>query len=177
MTDKPTNEKIKLLHPKVRQEVQKAVDYINAKVLGKGVRVRLTSTYRTFKEQDAMFAQGRTKPGKIITKARAGFSFHNYGLAFDICLLLDKNGDSIFEEASWDTLKDFDHDGTVDWAEVVAHLKSIGWKWGGDFKSFPDCPHFEKTFGYSETDLLNKHNKDDDFTEVIDGKTYNWVNL
>jgi hypothetical protein len=39
---------------------------------------------RSFAEQDALYAQGRTKPGKIVTKARGGFSNHNFGVAFDI---------------------------------------------------------------------------------------------
>jgi len=34
-------------------------------------------------EQTALFAIGRSAPGKVVTKARAGESFHNYGLAFD----------------------------------------------------------------------------------------------
>jgi len=38
---------------------------------------------RTMEEQTALFAIGRSAPGKIVTKARAGESFHNFGLAFD----------------------------------------------------------------------------------------------
>ena len=34
-------------------------------------------------EQAALFAIGRTAPGKIVTKARPGESYHNHGLAFD----------------------------------------------------------------------------------------------
>ena len=175
--DKVTTERIKYLHPKVRNEVSKAVEYINKKLLGKGVRLRITWTHRTFKEQDELYAQGRTKPGKKVTNARAGFSFHNYGLAFDIVIILDKDGDGNFTEVCWSTVADNDYDGKADWMEVVAHFKSIGWKWGGDFKKLVDSPHFEKTFNHTETQLLNKYNADDDFAEVIDGKTYNWVNL
>lgn len=45
--------------------------------------VRILDTLRTFAEQEALYAQGRSKPGVIVTKARPGHSAHNYGLAFD----------------------------------------------------------------------------------------------
>ena len=38
---------------------------------------------RTMEEQSGLYAKGRTKPGKIVTKAKPGQSYHNYGLAFD----------------------------------------------------------------------------------------------
>lgn len=175
--DKISLQRINLMHPKLRAEALKAYNHINSKILGKGVRLRLTSTLRTFKEQDALYAEGRTVPGTIKTKARSGFSFHNYGLAFDIVILLDKDGDGVFTEVSWSTVADHDKDGIADWKEVAVYLKSLGWTWGGDFKNMYDPPHFEKTFGYTANQLLNKYNADDDFTEVIDGKTYTWVKI
>lgn len=48
-----------------------------------GIDILIYCTYRDGEEQDALYAQGRTKPGKIVTNARAGFSWHNWGLAFD----------------------------------------------------------------------------------------------
>lgn len=62
---------------------------------------------------------------------------HNYGLAFDICLELD--GKII----SWDVDKDFDDDRIADWMEVVDVFKALGFKWGGDWKTLKDMPHFE----------------------------------
>ena len=38
---------------------------------------------RTMEEQTALYSLGRSAPGRIVTKARAGESYHNYGLAFD----------------------------------------------------------------------------------------------
>lgn len=137
-------ERIKLLHPSLRKEVLELYTYINTNILGKGVRLRLAYTLRTNKEQDDLYAIGRTTKGSIVTNAKGGESIHNYGLAFDIVLLIDKNLDGVFEEASWDTVKDFDKDGTSDWMEVVKYLKSKGWEWGGDWK-FVDKPHFQKT--------------------------------
>jgi peptidoglycan L-alanyl-D-glutamate endopeptidase CwlK len=82
-----------------------------------------------------------------VTNAKGGKSYHNYGLAIDICLILDG------KEASWDTLKDYDGDKVADWMEAVAIFKTRGWEWGGDFKSIKDAPHFQKTFGFTTTKL------------------------
>ena len=63
------------------------VPYARALVHGAddlGISLRLISGTRTFAEQDALFAQGRTKPGRIVTNARGGFSNHNFGIAFDV---------------------------------------------------------------------------------------------
>lgn len=77
--DKPTLQRINLLHPKLRDEALKI--YEEAEDELKNFRLRFTYTLRTFQEQELLFSQGRTRPGKIVTNARAGKSFHNYGLA------------------------------------------------------------------------------------------------
>jgi len=175
--DTLTLTRINLLHPAIRHEVLKVYEYINNNLFGKNIRLRFAHTLRTFNEQEALYAIGRTKPGKKVTNAKAGQSIHNYGLAFDIVILIDKNNDGIFETASWNTLSDDDKDGTPDWVEAVAYLKKLGWVWGGNWKSFPDYPHFEKTFGHNWKSLQAKYNAGDVFTEVIAGVTYKWVNL
>ena len=53
---------------------------------------------------------------------------------------------------------DMDSDKQKDWDEVVAVFKHYGWEWGGDWSNFKDYPHFQKTFGYSTSELLKKHN-------------------
>ena len=82
--DKITIERIKTLHPKIRKEVSDMYNYVNEKLLGKGVRLRFAYTYRTPEEQDKLFKQ---KPK--VTNAKAWQSIHNYGLALDIVLLYD----------------------------------------------------------------------------------------
>ena len=149
--DSITLQRIKLLHPKLREEAQRIYEDICARLTGKAI-VRFTHTLRTFSEQDALFLQGRTKPGKKVTNARAGRSYHNYGLAIDIVLLLDRDGDGKYTEASWDMKGDFDADGVADFMEAVQVFKEYGWEWGGDWKFF-DGPHFQKTFGKSINEL------------------------
>lgn len=140
MYDEITLERIELMHPSIREKLKKDYLEINKK-LPKGVRLRFTHTLRTNKEQDELYAQGRTKKGNKVTNAKGGQSIHNYGLAFDIVILLDKDNNGAFESISWD----------VDeyWMRVVNFFKSKGWTWGGGFKSLYDAPHFEYTQGKS----------------------------
>ena len=153
--DKVTIDRIALLHPKLRQEALQIYEEICEALTGRAM-CRFAFTLRTFAQQDALFQQGRTKPGKIVTKARAGLSYHNYGLAIDVVLVKDTDKDGDFDSAVWDTKSDFDGDKKSDWMEIVQIFKEHGWEWGGDWKFF-DAPHFQKTFGYSVRQLLNMH--------------------
>jgi peptidoglycan L-alanyl-D-glutamate endopeptidase CwlK len=84
-----------------------------------------------------------------VTNAKAWQSIHQYGLAFDIVMLYDNDGDGKFEEASWSMTRDFDKDTIADWKEVTNLFKSRGWSNGGDWQSFKDYPHFEMNFGFN----------------------------
>lgn len=134
--------KIDTLHPLIREEVRTLVDKINREILTSNVKMIVTCGLRTFEEQFKLYAQ-RPK----VTNAKAGQSIHNYGLAFDFCLV--DGGKTI-----WDTAKDFDGDKQPDWMEVVKVFKDAGYTWGGDFRSIYDAPHFEKTFGHTWRQLL-----------------------
>lgn len=81
MVDKVTQDRISKLHPSVRDEVTKIIEEINTKFLTGRAKVRIAQGLRTFAEQDALYAQGRTKPGKKVTNAKGGQSVHNYGFA------------------------------------------------------------------------------------------------
>lgn len=146
--DQITVDRIKTMHPKLRDELLEQYAYANEKLLPKGVRLRFAYTLRTNSEQDALYAIGRTKQGRIITNAKGGQSMHNYGLAFDVVILLDKDNNGTFETASYDIDKY--------WMEVTNYFKSKGWEWGGDWKSFKDAPHFQKAFGLTTKQLSLK---------------------
>jgi peptidoglycan L-alanyl-D-glutamate endopeptidase CwlK len=137
MNDITTISKIRKAHPRIKLLLDSQYKEIN-KRLPIGIRLRLTSVYRTHAEQDILFNQ---KPK--VSNAKGGQSIHNYGLAFDICILLDKNNDGKFEKAVWSG-EHFDI--------VVKYFKSKGWEWGGDWK-FKDTPHFQMTFGKKWQDL------------------------
>lgn len=151
--DKATQQRIALLHPSLRAEVTNLINQANAQ-LTKHSQVRITQSLRTIDEQNALYAQGRTKAGKKVTNAKGGQSLHNYGLAFDFCLIIDG------KEVSWDLKKDWDGDKIADWMEVVSVFRKAGWEWGGTWK-FTDNPHFQKTFKHTWQTCLAKYTKGD----------------
>ena len=160
--DSITLQRIEQAHPKIRKQLSEQYKEAN-NLLGKNVRLRFAYVFRTPEEQSKLFKQ-RPK----VTNADAWQSIHNYGLAFDIVLLVDTDNNGTFETATWDVKKDFDKDLQADWMEVTNYFKSKGWRWGGDFKSLYDAPHFEMTFGYNWRDLLKKYNEKD----FISGTVY-----
>ena len=151
--DKVSLDRIKTAHPKLREELLSLYKKANNQ-LGANVRLRLAYVYRSPAEQDALF---KLRPK--VTNSKAWQSIHNYGLAFDIVLLIDKDNNGTFETAEWNTIKDFDGDKIADWMEVVKVFKDAGWVWGGDWKSFKDAPHFEKTYGFNWQVLKQRFDK------------------
>lgn len=100
--------------------------------------LRITSGYRSIKEQDELYAQGRTKAGQIVTNAKGGESQHNFGIAFDV----------VDRYRGYDLGKD--------WYLLALLWHRIGGKdtgWGGLWKSFIDKPHFYNDMGYSLKDF------------------------
>jgi peptidoglycan LD-endopeptidase CwlK len=164
--DPITTNRIKLLHPELIPLVSKCYDRIVKDLTGNAI-CRFTSTYRSYAEQDALFAQGRTRlfdaKGNrlgVVTNARGGQSYHNFGLAIDFCLLIrTPTSNGRFVQASWNTRNDFDADGVPDWMEIVKIFKDAGFEWGGDFKSIKDMPHVQFTYGHSVTILRERLQK------------------
>lgn len=103
-----------------------------------GIDVLITSTYRDLDSQADIYAQGRTKPGNIVTNAKAGDSFHNYRLAFDFCPLV--NG-----KPAWKETKMFQRCGVI--------AESVGLEWAGNWKSFKELAHCQATGGLSLAQL------------------------
>lgn len=157
MRDVISASRVGALHPKIRMEVAELIDKAEEKL--PGVAIRVVQGLRTFAEQDALYAKGRTAPGPRVTNSKGGQSYHNYGLAIDFALMYDKDNNGTYESLSWDTLKDFDKDGEADWMEVVDIFEQAGYVWGGRFTSIKDNPHLEKTFGNNWRQLLEKHSK------------------
>lgn len=170
MRDTITAQRVALLHPTRRAEVVQILNAAETKFPA-NMAIRVVQGLRTFAEQNALYAQGRTKPGPIVTKAKGGQSLHNYGVAIDFAILHDKDGNGSYEELSWDTVADFDRDGVFDWQEVVASFEAAGWEWGGKWRTFKDLPHCQRTGGWTWQQLLAKYNAGD----FIPGTNY--VNL
>jgi len=105
------------------------------------IDILITSTYRDNESQNALYAQGRTQPGKIVTNARAGESWHNYRCAVDVVPII--NG-----KPCWDTKNSV-------WQEVGRIGKEAGLEWAGDWKRFKEFPHFQYTGGKTLAQLRN----------------------
>lgn len=115
-----------------------------------GINVQISAGHRSLEEQAALYGQGRVysyngknysnlaKP--IVTNAKPGQSFHNYGLAIDFFIVSDDGKRVIWTVNS-------------KWQRVAAIGKDLGFKWGGDWSSFKDYPHLEMTGGLSFTQL------------------------
>lgn len=125
-------ERLSRVHPIVRIRGRAMLDLC----AHAGLSLLVTQGLRTWAEQDALYAKGRSVPprGATVTNARGGQSYHNFGLAFDV-VVLDSVG-----KADWNT----DHPG---WAQAGHAGSSVGLEWGGDWKRFRDLPHFQYTGG------------------------------
>lgn len=153
--DTITLTRIKTIHPVLLNELKKIYTEICQTVNSQYCQVRFTDVLRNLYEQAELYAQGRSKIGNIVTWAKAGDSYHNYGLAVDICLLIDKDRNGTFETASWNTVFDGNGNGVPEWLEVVKIFNKYGWTWGliNSKGRRYDLPHFQKTFGYKTKEL------------------------
>lgn len=112
------------LHPLFQPKAREFQDVAKAA----GLDVLIYCTYRSRTEQDELYAQGRTIPGKIVTNARAGQSAHNFGLAFDGAPL-------VHGRIAWD-----DHEAWTTYGHVAA---AVGLEWAGTWPSFKEFPHVQ----------------------------------
>jgi hypothetical protein len=150
--DSVSEANINKLHPMVRD---KAREFINRVEKELGIKLRVTQTLRTYAEQDALYAKGRTAPGGIVTNAKGGQSNHNFGTALDVVPIV--NG-----KADWNTSNE-------NWSNIGKIGKEVGFAWGGDWKSFVDKPHFEMQFGNTLAELRKKYEsgqKDGEYVKV-----------
>lgn len=140
MKDQVSVERIKKLHVSMQKKVTLFIDAIEAL----GLTPRISQGLRTIQEQNELYAQGRTKKGNIVTKAKGGESWHNYGLAIDLCFI--------------------NSDGSIDFNvsdKVGNKAKEFKLEWGAKW-SFPDKPHFQleglpSTPKQWSTDNLDRH--------------------
>ncbi|MBE3102761.1 MAG: M15 family metallopeptidase [Bacilli bacterium] len=114
-----------------------------------GVPIMISDGYRSAESQDVLYEKGRSIEGSIVTNARGGQSYHNYGLAVDFAL---KNKDGTI---SYDLQRDLNGNDEADWFEVVRIGKDLGFSSGADWPEFKDYPHLEYTFDLSISDLQN----------------------
>ena len=132
--DYHTDRRIRTLHPLIQNNAKAFILQAEKEL---GIKLRVVSALRTWAEQNRLYAEGRTSAGKIVTNAKAGQSLHNYGLAIDVVEI--KNGKALWNNSNWN--------------KIATLGKSLGFSWGGDWKTFKDKPHFEMKFGRSLNEL------------------------
>jgi peptidoglycan LD-endopeptidase CwlK len=139
------------LHPFVKERSNQLIQQSAAK----GIVIVITDDFRSMEVQDALYEKGRSAEGNIVTHARGGESFHNFGLAIDFAI---KTPD---ENIIWDMQYDGNQNGKRDWDEVVELAKALGFEWGGDWAQFKDYPHLQMNFGLTLADLQNGKRPDE----------------
>lgn len=113
--------------PRLAETIRQLADRLSVE----NITIRVTQGLRTWADQDGLYAIGRTLPGKIVTNAKSGESWHNYGCAVDV--------------APFDGgIPDWDVNHPA-WVRIVAVGESIGLRSGVAWK---DEPHFELTEKY-----------------------------
>lgn len=116
-------EKIKQgLDPEFRARLEVFQDRLNQV----GIKVKLVSGYRSIQEQNRLYSLGRTRPGRKVTNARGGYSWHNFGLAADYAFVVGG-------QLTW----------SGPWSVFGRIARECGLEWGGDWKKFPDRPHVQ----------------------------------
>jgi len=123
MVDARSEKNIATLQPEVRPMARALVQ----KAAPQGITIQVISGLRTDAEQDKLYAQGRTDPGKIVTNVRGGYSNHNFGIAFDV---------AVFEGSKY-------LDRSTKYKAVGALGMDLGLEWGGNWKTIVDQPHFQ----------------------------------
>ena len=141
--DERSERNLSTLHPDLYDRAASFI--IAAKKLAAPLNldVKCICGLRTWAEQDALYAKGRTTSGPIVTKSAGGSSMHNYSLALDVAVF-SKDGKTYFG----------DH---VFYRELGPLGESLGFEWGGRWK-FNDEPHYQLrpawAKGMTERDML-----------------------
>lgn len=119
--------------------------WFHAKVLPwaaqNGCTVKIIQGTRSYQEQDRLYAQGRTAAGRVVTKARGGYSNHNFGVALDLGIFVGaryEEGDRLYRKL---------HE---------ACGEPEGFLWGGGWKSMPDTPHYQLAKYGSTTENIRR---------------------
>jgi peptidoglycan L-alanyl-D-glutamate endopeptidase CwlK len=129
------------LHPVFRERLVMLAELLAQR----GMKALITDGLRTFAEQNALFAQGRTKPGPVVTKAKGGQSNHNYGLAVDMYPVLpDSSGkDKVFTDIPKKASVEFARAFHRTQESIGEIAEALGLFWGARFSGIVDTPHIQ----------------------------------
>lgn len=126
--DTVSEARLELVNPALAGKIRQMAGIL----AGEGITLRVTQGLRTWAEQSALYAQGRTSPGAIVTNAEPGHSWHNYGLAVDLVPMTEAG------QPDWNTSHPV-------WQRIVSLGESLGLESGARWRTFPDWPHLQLT--------------------------------
>lgn len=142
----------------LHQRLQEKIVELKALCKKEGLELGIGECLRTVAEQNALYAQGRTTSGSIVTNAK-GTSYssqHQWGIAVDFY----KN----VKGHAFDDIKFFDKVGVL--------AKSIGLGWGGDWKNPVDKPHlYLPDWGKTTSTLKKQYGTPEKFFETWSKKS------
>ena len=134
--DSRSKKNIESLNEKVQPEFIKLMQIAKSRGKFYGVNIKAISGHRSYFEQETLYSQGRTKPGNIVTYAKAGYSNHNFGIAIDLgCFTSEGN----YLDATNSNLVGKIYKSIWN----VCEADQLNLEWGGNWRRFKDTPHFE----------------------------------
>ena len=151
-----------LLYPPFRKKIEELLQILETNK----TRFYVICGVRTYIEQDALYAQGRTTDGKVVTRAKAGTSYHNFGIAVDLCK--DANIEKGGLQPDWDIFK---------YEALARAAESIGLEAGLHFQKLADGPHVQFNISKNKVtlkrlDALYRLGGMKDVFRLLDG--YDW---
>lgn len=135
--DANSEKRLQGVHPILADKTRQ----LAAQLLEHGIEIRVVQGLRTYAEQAELYAKGRSTPGARVTNAPPGSSYHNYGLAVDVCPGIPGSNPW---KPDW-TLKGSDGNLSTSWAAIRDGGTSLGLCSGATFHSLPDYPHLQLT--------------------------------
>lgn len=147
--DERTNKYLATLDPKAQKIFKPFIVEAKQIAAAMGYEYKAISGNRTWAEQDELYAQGRTKPGPRVTKARGGSSNHNFKIALDF---------GVFKDGAYQDEKNPGQAEKVHRA-VSKIIGKYGIEWGGNWKSIVDIPHFEISTGLTMSEKRERFQK------------------
>lgn len=121
------------VHPVLAERVRQMAEMLD----GENITIRVTCGLRPWKMQAELYQDGRDSKGnivdlsKVVTRAKPGHSYHQFGLAVDV--------------APFDGgIPDWNANHPA-WKRIVAVGESCGLTSGTTFRTLPECPHFQMT--------------------------------
>lgn len=130
---KRTIENLAGLNAHARERIEELIEQAQPILASAGVRIEVISGLRSWQQQAALYARGRTQPGPKVTNAPPGSSWHNYGLAVDFGIF---RGSTYLDESEPRTTDRL-------YREIAVVARNLGIEWAGDWKTFTETPHFQ----------------------------------